>query len=160
MVRRRAISSAGLEAGLSLKMESEHFVEMDGPDGLKHHVGPFKTHAEAVAWIARHSSNLETSGAVSAFPIESNVVRALDLDNPARRRMFGQQFCSILSALAITGMLSLPSGARPLVVPFDFSRHEIGLDVSIHGAPVYMFLDTGVSPGNRHDPRQGARTED
>jgi hypothetical protein len=33
-----------------------------------------------------------------------------------------------------------------LVVPFDFSRHEIGLTVTVRGVSLYMFLDTGVSP--------------
>jgi len=43
-------------------------------------------------------------------------------------------------------LLATASGARPVVVPFDFSRHEIGLDVQVRGAPLYMFLDTGVDP--------------
>jgi hypothetical protein len=30
-------------------------VEVVGPDGLVHHVGPFQTHAAAQAWIARHT---------------------------------------------------------------------------------------------------------
>ena len=33
-----------------------------------------------------------------------------------------------------------------VTVPFDFSRHQIGLDVQVHGTPLYMFLDTGNSP--------------
>jgi hypothetical protein len=39
------------------------------------------------------------------------------------------------------------SGAdAPLTVPFDFSRHAIGLDVTVKGAPLYVILDTGVDP--------------
>ncbi len=49
-------------------------------------------------------------------------------------------------ALAVTALLATASEARPLVVPFDFSRHEVGLNVRVRGAPLYMFLDTGVSP--------------
>jgi hypothetical protein len=36
--------------------------------------------------------------------------------------------------------------AAPLSIPFDFSRHAIGLDVTVHGQPLYMLLDTGVDP--------------
>jgi hypothetical protein len=34
----------------------EVFVELIGPDGLTHHVGPFKTHALAEAWIELNST--------------------------------------------------------------------------------------------------------
>jgi len=33
-----------------------------------------------------------------------------------------------------------------VVVPFDFSRSAIGVDVTIKGTPLYMILDTGVDP--------------
>jgi hypothetical protein len=33
-----------------------------------------------------------------------------------------------------------------IVVPFDFSRHAIGVQVRVRGAPLYMLLDTGVDP--------------
>jgi len=48
-------------------MENEYFVETDGPDGLKHHVGPFKTRSEAEAWIAGRIAGTDAveSGAVS-----------------------------------------------------------------------------------------------
>ena len=32
------------------------FVEVIGPDGLTHHVGPFKTQAQAEAWIELNST--------------------------------------------------------------------------------------------------------
>jgi hypothetical protein len=38
------------------------------------------------------------------------------------------------------------ASAAPLSVPFDFSRHAIGLDVSVRGNALYMILDTGVDP--------------
>lgn len=38
------------------------------------------------------------------------------------------------------------ASAAPLTVPFDFSRHAIGLDVTVHGTPLHMILDTGVDP--------------
>jgi len=40
-------------------MADEYFVETDGPDGLKHHVGPFKTRLEAEQWIARQAKQSE-----------------------------------------------------------------------------------------------------
>ncbi|HEY2070562.1 MAG TPA: retropepsin-like aspartic protease [Rhizomicrobium sp.] len=52
----------------------------------------------------------------------------------------------IAGAVAVTILLTAASDARPLVVPFDFSRHEVGLNVRVHGTPLYMFLDTGVTP--------------
>jgi hypothetical protein len=36
--------------------------------------------------------------------------------------------------------------ARPLVVPFDFSRGAIEMAVKVHGQPLRMILDTGVDP--------------
>ena len=32
-----------------------HYVEVVGPDGLMHHVGPFNSVAGAEGWIAQHS---------------------------------------------------------------------------------------------------------
>lgn len=47
-------------------------------------------------------------------------------------------------------LITLPAGAvaaePPLTVPFDFSRHEIGLNVTVKGTPLFMLLDTGVDP--------------
>jgi len=47
-------------------------------------------------------------------------------------------------------LTALPLGATatepPLTVPFDFSRHEIGLNVTVKGTPLFMLLDTGVDP--------------
>jgi hypothetical protein len=36
--------------------------------------------------------------------------------------------------------------AKPLKVPFDFSRSEIGVNATINRTPVYVLLDTGVDP--------------
>jgi uncharacterized membrane protein YdbT with pleckstrin-like domain len=35
--------------------QEEYFVEVDGADGLKHHVGPFATKKEAQDWISQNS---------------------------------------------------------------------------------------------------------
>jgi hypothetical protein len=53
---------------------------------------------------------------------------------------------SVAGAIAVTFLVATACKAGPVVVPFDFSRHEIGLTVRVHGTPLYMFLDTGVSP--------------
>lgn len=39
-----------------------------------------------------------------------------------------------------------PVASTTVVVPFDFSRSAIGVDVTIKGTPLYMILDTGVDP--------------
>ena len=36
--------------------------------------------------------------------------------------------------------------AAPEAIPFDFSRHAIGLQVQVKGKPLYVILDTGVDP--------------
>jgi hypothetical protein len=36
--------------------------------------------------------------------------------------------------------------AATLDLPFDFSRRAIGIDVTVHGVPLYVLLDTGVDP--------------
>lgn len=43
-------------------------------------------------------------------------------------------------------LLAAAASAAPLTVPFDFSKSAIGLEVAIHGTPLYMILDTGVDP--------------
>lgn len=52
----------------------------------------------------------------------------------------------LASAAALLGLLPAAAETRPLVVPFDFSRSAIVLDVSVRGTPLHMFLDTGVNP--------------
>lgn len=50
-------------------------------------------------------------------------------------------------AILLAGLaLAASAGAEPLQVPFDFSKTAIGLDVTVHDAPLYMILDTGVDP--------------
>lgn len=52
-----------------------------------------------------------------------------------------------IATAAFIGAVSIGSAsAAPLSVPFDFSRHAIGLDVSVKGTPLYVILDTGVDP--------------
>ena len=48
-------------------------------------------------------------------------------------------------ALALALSCGVASGT-PLTVPFDYSHKEIGLSVTVGGAPLYMILDTGVDP--------------
>ena len=51
------------------------------------------------------------------------------------------RIAAAIVACALTG-----AAAEPLSVPFDFSRHAIGLTVVIKGKPLYFLLDTGVNP--------------
>jgi hypothetical protein len=80
-----------------------------------------------------------------AEPLCPLVIRSVDIQNGS---MPALQFRPIVVAVAVTVtvLLKTASAANPAVVSFDFSRHEVGLNVHVHGAPLYMFLDTGVSP--------------
>jgi hypothetical protein len=49
-------------------------------------------------------------------------------------------------ALAAALIFSASAAAEPLTVPFDFSRHAIGLDVTVKGKVLHVLLDTGVDP--------------
>jgi hypothetical protein len=50
--------------------------------------------------------------------------------------------------VALLTMFSMGAAAAepPLIFPFDFSRHAIGVDVTVKGKPLFMLLDTGVEP--------------
>lgn len=51
-----------------------------------------------------------------------------------------------LAIFATAAVFAGAAAAKPLVVPFDFSRAEIALDVTVKGTPLYVLLDTGVDP--------------
>jgi hypothetical protein len=53
------------------------------------------------------------------------------------------RLCGAVLAIALCGGAA---GAAPLTLPFDFAQGEIGLSVSVNGAPLYMIVDTGVNP--------------
>ena len=53
------------------------------------------------------------------------------------------RFSALAAALALAAG---PAFTAPLTAPFDFSHGEIGLSVSVGGAPLYMNHDTGVDP--------------
>lgn len=55
-------------------------------------------------------------------------------------------FHLLLSLLLIALPLGATSSEPPLTVPFDFSRHEIGVNVTVKDTPLFMLLDTGVDP--------------
>lgn len=44
------------------------------------------------------------------------------------------------------GAVCCTASAHPLWVAFDFSRHAIGLQATVHHQAVYVILDTGVDP--------------
>jgi hypothetical protein len=51
--------------------------------------------------------------------------------------------CVTVLAVALA---AVAAHAAPLKVPFDYSKNEIAIDVSVDGAPLYMLLDTGLDP--------------
>jgi hypothetical protein len=56
-----------------------------------------------------------------------------------------QASVALKSGLVALAMASAAQAA-PIVVPFDFSHSEIGVDITIHGKPAYAIIDTGVDP--------------
>jgi Aspartyl protease len=48
----------------------------------------------------------------------------------------------VLAAALLTG----PVFGAVLDIPFDFSHGAIGMDVTVHGMPLFVLLDTGVDP--------------
>ncbi|WP_168075351.1 retropepsin-like aspartic protease [Caulobacter sp. SSI4214] len=50
------------------------------------------------------------------------------------------------ACLAGSAAASPAPPAPPLVVPFDFSRGAIEIEVKVHGQPLRVILDTGVDP--------------
>ena len=52
-----------------------------------------------------------------------------------------------LAAVVLVGALVAgPVVGAVLEIPFDFSHKAIGLDVTVHGMPLFVLLDTGVDP--------------
>jgi hypothetical protein len=50
-------------------------------------------------------------------------------------------------ALVLAGVLAAaPAVARPVSLPFDFSRGVIDIEVTVRGVPLHALLDTGVNP--------------
>jgi len=66
-----------------------------------------------------------------------NSSMSLSMPNP----MFARSI-ALASALACT----TAANAATRTIPFDFSHHAIGLNVSVKGKPLYVLLDTGVDP--------------
>lgn len=55
--------------------------------------------------------------------------------------------CVIAAALLlVSSAAAYADDSAPLTVPFDYSKSEIGLDVTIKGQTLHMILDTGVDP--------------
>lgn len=52
----------------------------------------------------------------------------------------------ILTMAALAACFTTAAAAAPFTVPFDFSHHAIGLDVTVKGTALHMLLDTGVDP--------------
>lgn len=52
----------------------------------------------------------------------------------------------LVTAMLICALANWATVAATLDIPFDFSRRAIGIDVTVHGVPAYVLLDTGVDP--------------
>jgi Aspartyl protease len=52
-----------------------------------------------------------------------------------------------LVAVVLAGALVAgPAVGAVLDIPFDFSHRAIGIDITVHGMPLFVLLDTGVDP--------------
>lgn len=69
----------------------------------------------------------------------------LRLRSPFVRGVSMMPIRHVILALAIAAF-SGTAVASPLAVKFDFSKHVIGFDVTVKGAPLFALLDTGVEP--------------
>lgn len=67
MVNARGLTRTPAPAG-------EYIVEVNGQDGLKHHVGPFRLREEAEAWIAQNpcAAEVETPRAEDRPTVAKN----------------------------------------------------------------------------------------
>ncbi|WP_287003177.1 aspartyl protease family protein [Sphingobium sp.] len=52
----------------------------------------------------------------------------------------------VLFACLLVGAATAGEARPPLVVPFDFSKSAIEVDVTLKGKALHMILDTGVDP--------------
>jgi Aspartyl protease len=59
----------------------------------------------------------------------------------------GSSLVRRLAAVVLVGALVAgPVDGAVLDIPFDFSHNAIGIDVTVHGIPLFVLLDTGVDP--------------
>jgi hypothetical protein len=76
----------------------------------------------------------------------SNGVEFADLDL-RKTRMHVRQVCrGLVIATLICALSNRAVVAATLDIPFDFSLRTIGIEVTVHGVPLYVLLDTGVDP--------------
>ena len=50
------------------------------------------------------------------------------------------------AAVLVSALVAGPVVGAVLDTPFDFSHKAIGIDVTVHGIPLFVLLDTGVDP--------------
>ena len=55
-------------------------------------------------------------------------------------------WCLVVAATLAALSFGAAAAEPPLTVPFDFSRHEIGVNVTVKGTPLFMLIDSGVDP--------------
>jgi hypothetical protein len=55
--------------------------------------------------------------------------------------------CRLAAVVVVVGALVAgPVVGAVLDIPFDFSHKAIGVDITVHGTPLFVLLDTGVDP--------------
>jgi Aspartyl protease len=54
--------------------------------------------------------------------------------------------CSLAAVVFVGALVAGPVSGAVLDIPFDFSHKAIGIDVTVHGTPLFVLLDTGVDP--------------
>ncbi|PNQ03418.1 hypothetical protein A8G00_11230 [Sphingobium sp. SA916] len=63
--------------------------------------------------------------------------------------MSARQFSRIAPGIFVLSLASAAmarDGAGPLILPFDFSKSAVEIDVTVKSTPLHMILDTGVDP--------------
>jgi len=55
-------------------------------------------------------------------------------------------WCLLVAVVLTAVPVDAIANDAPLTYPFDFSKHEIGVNVTVKGTPLFMLLDTGVEP--------------
>jgi hypothetical protein len=55
-------------------------------------------------------------------------------------------WCLVVAAALAALSFGAAAAEPPLTVPFDFSRHEIAVNVTVKGTPLFMLIDSGVDP--------------
>src|SRR5579871_4358781 len=94
------------------------------------------------------SSNPPTPLLLTPTASDSYPMSRYELMYAAAAVQVNAQMNCLASFLVVFSLFALAGAARAqtVAVPFDFSQSEIGVDVTVNGAHLYILLDTGVDP--------------